>query len=62
MAFTDAEILLGITSKERGTKEIRSYANYLILIAKMCCGIIKYNKDVFPSILFERECMKRKID
>ena len=62
LTLTEEEVLLGITSKKKGTKEIRNYTNYLILIAKMCCGIIKYNKDIFPSILFERECRKRKID
>ena len=60
--ITEEEALLGIVDSKKGTKEIRGYANSLILIAKMCCGIIKYNKEMIPELLFEREILKRKID
>ena len=54
--------MLGIVDNKKGNKEIREYANRLILIAKMCCGIIKYNKEMIPRLLFEREVLRRSID
>ena len=61
LEITEEEALLGIVDSKKGTKEIREYANSLILIAKMCCGIIKYNKEMIPELLFEREILKRKL-
>ena len=55
--ISEEEAMLGIVDKKKGNKEIREYANRLILIAKMCCGIIKYNKEMIPRLLFEREYM-----
>ena len=62
LKLAETEALLGIVDNSKGTKEMRNYANLLILIAKVCVGIYKYNKQTEITLLFEREIRKRKIE
>ena len=53
--------LLGLTDRNSSKKEARIYLNHLILIAKMCVGIYRYNSPIHIDCLFERECNLRKL-
>ena len=53
--------LLGLTDRNSLKKEARIYLNHLMLIAKMCVGIHRYNSPIHIDCLFERECNLRKL-
>lgn len=56
------DVLLGIGKRQGLCTEIKMYCNLLIIIAKMCIGIVRYGTPLEIEILFNKELLIRHID
>ena len=59
--LSESEAILGVSKKVGLNKDMLRFLNNLILIAKMSIGIFRYKVDININIIFDRECLIRKM-